>query len=197
MSRLLHIYDNDESIIEGIINFNEESIDTLYLKHKNYCIRFMLKMYDDEETVKDIYQDAVLAFIENVRYKNLVLKETSIQTYLNSICRNQVLVRFKAAKRLTFAGQDEMESNFEYTFTDWLDDIHDLQSDRIAIIIEELNKMKEEGGKCYQLLYLFFFENRSMDYIAGKLGYTNADNVKNQKARCQKRLKEKVFNRAA
>jgi hypothetical protein len=29
-----------------------------------------------------------------------------------------------------------------------------------------------------------------MDEIAQELGYTNGDNVKNQKSRCQKKLKE-------
>jgi hypothetical protein len=33
-----------------------------------------------------------------------------------------------------------------------------------------------------------------MEDIAKILGYTNGDNVKNQKSRCQKKLKELVMN---
>ena len=53
--------------------------------------------------------------------------------------------------------------------------------------------MKEYGGKCYEILRRFFYENQKMDKIAFDLNYTNADNAKNQKARCQKNLKELVF----
>ena len=34
-----------------------------------------------------------------------------------------------------------------------------------------------------------------MSQIAYELGYTNADNSKNQKARCQQKLKVEVFKR--
>ena len=95
MSRNLPISNNDDTLIEGIKNFDESSATLLYDKHKDYCLRFMNKMYWDEETNKDIYQDAITLFIEKMRGNKLTLENTSIQTYLNSICRNQVLVRLK------------------------------------------------------------------------------------------------------
>ena len=53
--------------------------------------------------------------------------------------------------------------------------------------------MKVFGGKCYEILRRFFYENHSMEKIALDLNYTNTDNAKNQKSRCQKKLKEDVF----
>ena len=89
---------NDEEIILGIKSYNETSDINLYNKHKDYCLRFMNKMYSDEEINKDIYQDAVIVFIEKIRADKLALENTSIQTYLNSICRNQVLIRLNKKK---------------------------------------------------------------------------------------------------
>lgn len=195
MSKVIPLYQADEAIIEGIKKFDNEAVSIAYEKHKDYCIRFMERMYNDEETIKDIYQDAVIVLIENIRHKNLKLEQTSIQTYLNSICRNQVLLRLKSSKRMTPISDEKMEEKYDEKIVDWLEDSGDVNSGRIKIISEELMKMKEEGGNCYEILALFFFESRSMDYIANKLGYTNADNAKNQKSRCQKKLKTEVFNR--
>ncbi len=195
MSKVIHLYKTDEAIIDGIRNFDEMAGTVAYNNHKEYCIRFMTKMYDDEETIKDIYHDAIIVLIENIRHKNLVLEKTTIQTYLNSICRNQVLVRFKSSNKLRFVSDDELEAKYDEKITDWLEDLGDVNSERMRIISEELKKMKEDGGNCYELLALFYFESRSMDFIAKRFNYTNAENAKNQKSRCQKRLKEQVFNR--
>ena len=195
MSKLVPLYQTDEAIMEGLRNYDEAAATIAYNKHKDYCFRFMARLYNNEETIKDIYQDAVIVLIENVRHKNLVLEKTSIQTYLNSICRNQVLIRFKSLNRMRFISDDEMEAKYDEKTVDWLEDLGDVNNERMKIISEELKKIQESGGKCYELLYLFYFEMRNMDYIAQKLDYTNAENAKNQKSRCQKRLKEQVFKR--
>jgi hypothetical protein len=53
-----------------------------------------------------------------------------------------------------------------------------------------LNHFESIAQKCYELLYRFFYMKESFDLIAKVMGYTNADNAKNQKARCQKKLRE-------
>ncbi len=195
MSKLVQLYQTDEALIEGIRNFEESAAKIAYEKHKDYCRRFMARMYDDEETIQDIYQDAMIVLVENIRHRNLVLENTSIQTYLNSICRNQILIRFKSSNKMRLINDVEIESKYDEKIVDWLADLDDVNKERMKIISEELKKIQEFGGKCYELLYLFYFEMRSMDYIAQKLDYTNAENAKNQKSRCQKRLKAQVFKR--
>jgi RNA polymerase sigma factor (sigma-70 family) len=195
MSKVIPLYQTDEAIIEGIKKFDNAAVSKAYEMHKDYCIRYMERMYNDEDAIKDIYQDAVIVLIENIRHKNLKLEGTSIQTYLNSICKYQILTRFKSSGKMKNISKEEMEEQYGKIIVDWFEDLGDVNSRRIKIINEELMKMKEEGGKCYEILELFFFESRSMDYIANKLGYTNADNAKNQKSRCQKKLKTQVFNR--
>ena len=155
MSKLIPLYQTDESIIEGIRNYDEVAGTIAYNKHKDYCLRFMYRMYKDEEAIKDIYQDAVIVLIENIRHKNLVLDKTSIQTYLNSICRNQVLVRFKQnSKRAPVA--DGLDNEFSDKYNDWFDDETDSKNDRIRVIMEELEVMKEKGQICYELLRKVF-----------------------------------------
>lgn len=184
----------DEAIIEGIKDFNNAAGRELYHKHREYCIRFMNSMHPDEEANKDIYQDAVILFIEKMRGNKLTLENTTIQTYLNSICRNQVLVRLKK-KNKPVAMEDDWESRYSDNYTDWYDDQSEIKNQRISIIMEELDRMKEKGQVCYELLRKAFFENRTMENIASLMNYTNADNAKNQSYRCRERLKKQVFER--
>jgi DNA-directed RNA polymerase specialized sigma24 family protein len=194
MSRNLPISNNDDTLIEGIKNFDESSAALLYDKHKDYCLRFMNKMYWDEETNKDIYQDAIMLFIEKMRENKLTLENTSIQTYLNSICRNQVLVRLKKNNKALLIG-DDLDNNFSENYTDWFDEQTEFQDERIKVIMEELDLMKDRGQVCFELLKKVFFENKTMEALARLMNYTNADNAKNQSYRCRERLKRQVFER--
>ena len=194
MSRIVPINISDIEIIDGIKNFDEAAGNNLYIKHKDYCMRFMNQMYFDEETNGDIYQDAVIVFIEKMRANKLVLKNTSIQTYLNSICRNQVLVRLNK-KNKPVSMEENWEDNYSDNYTDWFDEQTEIKNDRISVIMEELEAMKAKGQICYELLRRIFFENRTMEAVAALMNYTNADNAKNQSYRCRERLKKQVFER--
>lgn len=197
MTRVVPFSINDDEIIAGIKSFDKASDNALYNKHKDYCLRFMNKMYFDEEINKDIYQDAVIVFIEKMRENKLVLENTSIQTYLNSICRNQLLIRFSKKNKTVFVG--EWEGSYDEKITDWFpgptEGQIEMKNNRIEVIMEELEGMKKKGQVCYELLRKVFFENKSMEAVATLMNYTNADNAKNQSYRCRERLKKQVFKR--
>lgn len=190
----MHIIIDDDEIIRGIKDFDEAAGNVLYKKHKDYCLRFMYKMYFDEEAIEDIYQDAVIVFIEKIRDNKLVLVDTSIQTYLTSICRNQVLIRLKK-KNKTVLMVDDGDNDYSDRYTDWFDEQADVKNNRIKIIMEELELMKERGQICYELLKKIFFENKTLEDVATLMNYTNSDNAKNQSYRCRERLKKQVFER--
>ena len=48
MSRIVEMYANDDSIIDGIKKFEDAAVTRLYNKHKDYSLRFMNSKYDDE-----------------------------------------------------------------------------------------------------------------------------------------------------
>lgn len=197
MSRIIEMQSSDDNIIEGVRNYDDAAVTSLYKKHKDYCLRFMHSKYDDEQTIQDIYQDAIIVFIENVRSKDFKLtNNSSIQNYLNSICYNQIKVRFNKKNIPVLTGDDlDNHNNFNENINDWFNDANDIKSERMKIILEELMLMKEKGQQCFELLKRFFFENKTMDKIAELMNYTNAANAKAQKWKCQERLKKQVLNR--
>jgi len=183
---------SDNELIE-MLKESSDALTMVYEKHKEYCVNFMKSMFDDSDEIKDIYQDAVIVFYEKAINPGFTLT-CSIQTYLNSICRNQVLVRFAHSKKYILSN---VASNKEYleNLTDWFDDSNLVKDERIIALKGVLAEMKESASKCYDILVRYFYRNQSMNKIAEALGYTNADNAKNQKYRCQEKLKAEMFKR--
>jgi len=168
-----------------------EPLDNIYIKHKSYCINFMRKMNAvDEDTLLDIYQDAIIVLYEKAQNTDFALT-CSIQTYLNSICRNQVLVRIGSKSKVI--NEDISDSEFDKDIVDWLNDNEVIEDNKFKSVTIAMTKLKELGGRCHEILKRFWYQNQTMEQIAYEMDYSNADNVKNQKARCQKKLKELAF----
>ena len=165
---------------------DESFFTKIYNEHKGYSIRFLKKMNDDIDLIEDLYQDAMIVLYEKSKDSKFELTCT-IQTYINSICRNQLLTRFKQNSRFIVK-----ENEFDTTINDWFEDnsFDEEKENRLTVLENSLEILKSQGEKCYQILKYFFYEKKSMDEIATVLGYTNGNNVKNQKSRCQKKLKE-------
>ena len=183
---------SDEDLI-NMLKDNNDALAIVYKKHKDYCCNFMKAMYNDNDTIQDIFQDAVIVFYENVNKPNFTLS-CSIQTYLNSICRNQILVRIKHSNRYEVKSSEE-NSQYIENISDWFEEVGNVNNDRVAVMKTVLKEMKDSANKCYVMLVRFFYQNQTMDKIAVDLGYTNADNAKSQKHKCQKKFKTEVFKR--
>ena len=171
----------DDELIKSL-KVSSDKLDILYLKHKDYCINFLLKIHDDKSLITDIYHDAVIICYEKIIENKFVLT-ASIQTYLNSICKNQLLKQLDKHKLSTSI----LDSTTEQT--DWYEDA-EISELKLKALNFSLEKLKSLGGKCYEILKKYFYDNLSMQKIAVDMGYTNAENVKNQKARCQKKLNQ-------
>ena len=62
--------------------------------------------------------------------------------------------------------------------------------------IEKMNNsLIDLGEPCSELIKDFYINKLSMEQIAEKFGYTNADNAKTQKYKCLQRLKKIFFEK--
>jgi RNA polymerase sigma factor (sigma-70 family) len=147
-----------------------------------------------DEVLEDIFHDAILVLYEKIRDGKFELK-ASFQTYLNSVCRYSLLNVFKKKDKEPDFLDDKKLKKIEYddSITDTLDLIPEFNSPKMTALVKALNTLKENSKKCFELMEMFWFEKMSMNRIADKLGYSNAASAKNQKAKCQKRLKKLAF----
>lgn len=192
----------DHEIISKIKE-NSEALGIVFKKCKPGAIQFLRKInYQSNERIdiEDIFQDAILVLYENIVNKDFVLaSNTSLQTYLNSVCRNQLLKKIGKNNVVELnenKGNDEDHDEvmeFNPLIVDELEEFVDIKEQQFNAMEKALEKIKQAGGHCYELLTLFWYHRKSMSELSEVFGYSNADNTKNQKARCQKRLEKLTF----
>ena len=177
----------------NLLKENNDSLSLLYKRHKAYCINFMKSMYYDHEELRDIYHDAVMVFYEKINTPGFELT-CSIQTYLNTVCRNQILKRLNYSKRYKTDSSDS-NSDILDSITDTLVELDDLNNERVKVMKKVFGIMKDTSKKCYEMLMRFWYKNQTMAQIENAMHFANADSAKNQKARCQKEFKIEVYKR--
>ncbi|WP_452228979.1 sigma-70 family RNA polymerase sigma factor [Lacinutrix sp. MEBiC02404] len=192
----------DQELVE-LVKQDKDYLGYIYKTHKDYCVLFMRKMTFGskikEEELGDVYQDVMLILYEKIVKGGFVLT-CSLQTYLNSVCRFQVLNKFKAVgKQLNFEAYeyldvDSINEQYDPRIQDDLDDLSNEKEEQFTALEAALQVLKNSGGKCYELLVLFWYHRKSMLELTEHFGYTNSANTKNQKAKCQKRLEKLAYN---
>ena len=140
------------------------------------------------DEILDVYQDAVIVLYNNSRRSDFQLT-CSVQTYLNSICRNQVLKRLPNSRKLVRA------DDYEEGITDWMEEYDQERERKIVAIENALLELESAKGPCFGLLRGFYFLKRSMNILADELGFSNEDSAKSQKSKCMKKLKEIVIKK--
>ncbi|MGV3640521.1 MAG: RNA polymerase sigma factor [Adhaeribacter sp.] len=179
------VYFSDEALLAGIRKEEEAALAYLYKHHFPMILHFVQNNNGTDDEAKDIYQEAVIIFYEKIRDGGLELN-CQIKTYLYSVCRRLWLKRLALKNR--FAGLVSESDSFV-----------EVEEDLAAADEQEekFNKMGEAlgllGEPCKTLLEDFYIQDLSMQTITDKLGYTNADNTKNQKYKCLMRLKKLFF----
>jgi RNA polymerase sigma factor (sigma-70 family) len=169
---------SDQKIIELLrANKNEKAF---YLLYKGFpMIRKMIMANGGrKEDAEDMYQDALILLCKKVSDPSFVLS-SALSTYLYSICRFLWKDELKKKNRLTQfraePGDDSVDLNEE------------LEKELKLKHAEEA--LKTLGGKCLELLKLFYYEFLSMKQIALKLGFSSEKIAKNQKYKCIERAK--------
>lgn len=175
---------SDEQIISGILNNDDKIIGSVY---KEYYQRIKKMIYTFRNITldpDDIFQEGLTRAIINIR-EGRFRGESSLLTYLNSICRNICLKELSRKRTEPIEDQklNEEDKSIDFELIDEL------------LIIR--NQMEE---KCRTIIDLRFglndnhpIKDSSFDEIAAFLGLT-AENARQRFKRCMDKLREFVKN---
>jgi len=166
----------DQEILDRIKKGDESALDFLYKKNYKMMINMIIKNNGTEEEAKDIYQEALLAFWQKAASGKLEMT-SKISTYIYSICQNLWRKELDRKSRLK---NEEKDGIVRDSFD---------EEERAKLINQCLNDL---GETCKKILYYFYFEDLSMDLIAEKMGFANADTAKTKKYKCKKELDKLV-----
>lgn len=148
-------------------------------------LQMVLGNNGSEADAKDVYQESIIILYNKVKAGEFELT-SKLKTYIYSVCRRIWL------KKLSQQSNKECE----------LKDIHDFLPVENDLELHELrdlqfSKMEESmlmlGEPCQTIIRDFYMQNKSMQEICDKFGYTNPDNAKTQKYKCLQRLKKLFF----
>ena len=143
---------------------------------------FIIKNSGSEAEAQDVFQDAIIALYEKTKDPQFKLSCT-LKTYIYSIVRN-LWLKALAKKKKTVSLTD-----FEQYYKVEIAEDHSEKDTKIDLILESIKLL---GDQCKKILVSFYFEKKKMTLIAEELGYTNAENAKNQKYKCMQQLKKMI-----
>jgi RNA polymerase sigma factor (sigma-70 family) len=170
--------------LAGLIKKNDDhAIQKIYEDNRKGFILFASRYNLDREDIIDIYQDAVIVLIENVKKGKTEDLKSTLSTYLFSIGKFMIFQRAKKNGRLI--NQEDLE---KFALEEHLPDEGE-KDDRVKLLQEGFKKL---GDQCRNLLSLFYYEEKKLEEIQAMLGYTTKNVLKTQKSRCLKQLKDLV-----
>ena len=171
----------DSEWVEKFIDRDERAIKDFYHLYKKPFTEMLRKYRLDQETIKDIYQESVLAFFNSVIEKRYNPDLSSVKTFLFGIGKYKSLDRIKKNK-------SELKKELEVERVIYI-------PEELVLTTEQLKLQREFGKlgpKCRQILNLFYYRGLSnLDIV--ELGYyPNENTAKSQKSRCLRQLRELV-----
>ncbi len=171
---------NEQLQIAALKRNDPKMVREIYLANKKMFFAFANRYQLTAEDLQDIYQDAVIALIENAKRGKLDELKSSISTYLIAIGK------FMIFKKLKYQS-DKVELSV-------LENLHIDDFESTNEQLEQTNRMQQQfanlGPKCQELLRLFYYEEQKLDAILETLGASSKDVLKSQKSRCIKQLKD-------
>jgi RNA polymerase sigma factor (sigma-70 family) len=190
---------------ELVVKIKEDSryLSVVEKRFKSNCFKFVKWKFNrniSEIDLEEMFQDALLALNDNI-IKGRYTPNYKLQTYMNTVCRNNMSNRFKKNEKKEENEQkadnfesdyySELPENTDYDelITDSLDSNKKTGDDKYENLKNALDKIKHAGGHCYQMLKLFFWEKKSMKELMEIYSYKNERTTIQRKAQCQKRLK--------
>lgn len=148
-------------------------------------LQMVLTNNGSEEDAKDVYQESIIILYNKVKSGDFELT-SKLKTYIYSVCRRIWL------KKLNSLGNKTAELKDEHDVLPVEDDL-ELHETRDL----QFSKMEESmlmlGEPCQTIIRDFYMQNKSMQEICEKFGYTNPENAKTQKYKCLQRLKKLFF----
>lgn len=139
-----------------------------------------------EDDAKDVFQESIIVLYDKVKGGKFELS-SKLKTFLYSVCRRLWLKRLSYKSRNVGSIQD-----FEDVLPveEYIED----QEEKDRQFRQMEAALFRLGEPCRTIIEDFYINNKSMQEICIKFGYTNADNAKNQKYKCLQRLKKIFFS---
>ena len=175
---------DDLQIIEAIRKGNRSTyLNMLYKRTLPKVKNYIKKNGGLQEDVEDIFQDAVIIFVQKVKDRTFD-EQYEIDGFIYTVSRNLWINKAKTNKRSV------LQNEFEEQKEDKVDQLNYLINEEKSSIVNQI--LKELGEACYELMQLTLIKELSLKEVALELGYANDNVAKTYNYRCKKKLMKLV-----
>lgn len=173
------VYLNEDVLIKSIKAGDNEALQYVYKTHYPMIKNFILLNNGSEDDAEDRCQETIISVYENIcsgKYEKKA--NASLKTYIYSVNRLQWLneLRKRSHSPVTFTDSEEYFTDVEPE-----EETESLPYDEM--VKEAMNQL---GEKCREMLLGFYYARMTMEMIAEKMKFANANVAKASKERCMK-----------
>ncbi|MDO5656562.1 MAG: sigma-70 family RNA polymerase sigma factor [Flavobacteriaceae bacterium] len=163
---------------------NQRVLQVIYAENFEKVRRYILNNSGTEDMAKDVYQEAFLAFWQNIQQNKFHFQPNhTLEGYLFQIAKYKWLDNLRQNRNQPIQSLPD-----EYSLH--VKDEKDEKEKKWAEVNHQLNLALEElGDECKETLLQFYFYRNSLKKIAEYFGITE-NSAKNKKYRCIQKLKE-------
>ena len=175
--------------IEQIKSGDEAPLKEIYLSYRSEFLSWVAKYRGlSGSAANEVYHLTMVTFFENVKKGKLVTLDSSLKTYIFGIGKNKVkeFKRLYAENTISLSAMPSEPA--DASFRDESVENEDLQQ-LVNLGLAEL------GEPCNAILASFYLEGLSMEDLAERYNYKNAEVAKNLKYKCLQRLKKILKSR--
>jgi RNA polymerase sigma factor (sigma-70 family) len=187
MQTPLFFFNEDSKTLDALRNGDDSGLEELFRKNRRSVASLVIHNNGTEDDAEDVLQESLIVLWERVR-KGTFEYQAKLSTFIYATAKN-IWLRKLARQRREFPSASE---TFEIPSGDSTP-FEEMEENERVLAIEQA--MEEIGNPCRDILLLYYWEEQSMENIAVKLGFANADTVKSKKYQCKKAL-EKLVKKA-
>lgn len=175
----------DRKLLQGLARSDDKALEIIYLENFPVILRMVQQNNGSDDDAKDLFQEAMIILYEKVQQGDFDLY-SKLKTFLYAVCRRLWLKKLQGNTWIGLSDHIEETLPLEDTMEE-----HEKRDKQFRIMQKSMGSL---GEPCKTLLADYYLHKRSMQDIAEKFGYTNAENAKNQKYKCLMRLKKLFFD---
>lgn len=158
-----------------------KAIEYLLRKNRKKITAYILRNSGDKSDAAVVLSEGITHLVFNIR-KGKFRGESSIATYLFSICRGVWLKELKKRSRYVNNGDEKVGEEMVEELTPFHHFNEEQLKEEVQLLLERL------GNACKTVLELWA-QHFSMVEISNQMGYKNAQIAMNKKNRCLTKLK--------
>ena len=177
---------DDTKLLDALRNSDEEALAELFRQNRRPITSLVTRNQGSEDDAEDVLQEAVVVLWQRVRSGSFEY-QSKLSTFIYATAKNIWFRRLARQRRELPAAEETLD--MASSDANPLEEME--ENERVMAVQKAMGQI---GNPCRDLLLFFYWEERSMEEIAVKLGFANADTVKSKKYQCKKSLEHLVRN---